>query len=315
MKQKNIRMDVAYCIELNAIVDIQRACLEFIEQDVYEKFNFLCSDPLCHNTNVRVIAVNHNKLPEEGDKVIKSPHYRVLDEHLPTCEWIEFDSIKNCDQKIPNSQEHSFDDLKDTIQITNFILQETNSTKNDNSEDIVKELNNIRRIFSLEERLEARKEYAQRVGSTTRSFEALISCYEGLKINKELKKELTISGEGTFSFQSLFKHVSNGPRESFTVFYGGAYLYKRYGDGFSLSFFDKFDGKNISFYLSKDDIQSFCLAKRLQKIVDTLEKEKERKPYVTVYWIGSLELGKNGVYNAKFISPNQVAMRLVYPKK
>ena len=56
-----MRIDVAYCVELNRVVDIQEACQEFAAQEEIPEFHFLCSDTTCRNSKksgVRVTGVN-----------------------------------------------------------------------------------------------------------------------------------------------------------------------------------------------------------------------------------------------------------------
>lgn len=44
------RIDVAYCVELDRVVDIHEACVEFFAQSLYTKFSFMRSDSRCRNT-------------------------------------------------------------------------------------------------------------------------------------------------------------------------------------------------------------------------------------------------------------------------
>lgn len=88
---KHLRIDVAYCVELKKIVDIQEACSEFFNQEEHKKFHFLCSDERCRSSReggVRVTAVNHYRIPSEQHM---SPHYREHDEHAEECYWKELD--------------------------------------------------------------------------------------------------------------------------------------------------------------------------------------------------------------------------------
>lgn len=53
-----MRIDVAYCSELDRIVDIDEACLEFIAQDSAnaKPFTFLCSDPICRERKKTMVC-------------------------------------------------------------------------------------------------------------------------------------------------------------------------------------------------------------------------------------------------------------------
>lgn len=323
-----MRIDVAYCVELNRVVDIQDACQEFAAQDKATKFHFLCSDPTCRNSKtggVRVIGVNHYKSPEE-DKVFKTPHYREQDDHIKSCEWMELDaaltdeelSEDNSEQQVP-SNKHRKLLRKLTRLITRFLIPPVGQKEGTPSE-ICSELERIRNLGDRAIRRRNLLTYARGVGSTATSLEALVSCYEELKNEDALDEELTIKGYGKMSFRKAFRPVSFGPKEGFVVFYGGARLNKRYGAGFALDFMDKIQekdgaqdsGVSASFYVSPDDLKKYRPGARLKRMVDELEKNKDRRPYLKMYWIGDLEKKDKG-YSAVFKTPAHVVMRLVYP--
>jgi len=95
-----MRIDIAYCIELNQVVDIQKACEEFFCQQEFKEFHFLCSNPICRNSKrngVRVRAINHNKLPEEHGV---NPYFHKWDEHVSDCYWKELADVLEAEEVI-----------------------------------------------------------------------------------------------------------------------------------------------------------------------------------------------------------------------
>lgn len=128
-----MRIDLAYCVELNKTIDIYQACLAFSQQEKFTKFHFLCSDPACRNSipnGVRVTAVNHQYLPED-ENIEKSPHYRKLDEHIETCEWVFINTILDEPVSEEIKQSHQYK-LSRKIKrlITRFIVPEDEVTNN-----------------------------------------------------------------------------------------------------------------------------------------------------------------------------------------
>lgn len=323
-----MRIDVAYCVELGRIVDIQEACNEFFSQKAVGKFSFLCSDPRCRNSRaggVRVIGVNHYRMPEEG-KVFKSPHYRELDEHIPTCEWKELEAALAAEDLSSDDAERGASppkrrkpQSKVTRLITRFVIPEILADEAPSNE-IQQELGRIRNIGNREVRRRELVRYARGTGSTATSLEALVTCYEELKSENALGETFDVSGYGPISFRDAFRHIGLASTGGFVVLYGGARLYKRYGTGFALHFMDRIPENTAgqanevlaSFYVSSEDLKKYRPSARLRRMVDEVENNKERRPYLKVYWIGALEKTEKG-YRAVFTTLAHVVMRLIYP--
>ncbi|CAK7008645.1 hypothetical protein [Saezia sanguinis] len=315
-----MRIDKAYCEELGREVDIEQACVEFALQDKVSKFHFLCTDPVCRNYGVRVLAINHNKVAE--DTPLKSPHFRIWDTHSEQCEWMELDEALQQEdtESTANTRPSRVAAQLQAINtrlISHFIIPDVEKEPTvDTLQD--DELKKIRAIVDRKKRLGARKEYAQQAGATTRNLDSLVSCFLGLKDQNLLDvQEVSISGgAGTINFRSLFRHIQYGLVDGFAVYHGGARLYKRYGDGFALNLIDKKDGENISLYISKDDIQSYRPAKRFNRDIDQMQEmvNDGLNPYFTIYWIGGLKKGEKG-YSVDFKHLSHFTMRLNCPSK
>lgn len=319
-----MRIDVAYCVELNRVIDIHTACLEYSKlfeaaqlnnRPTPEKFNFLCSDPLCRNTRlggVRVVGVNHHKSPEEQE-VTKSAHFRNLDDHISTCEWVELEeALKEDDKKNDDKTTAKRKKLIRKVKrlITRFVIPDIEENSG-GADIIVDELERIRKEPNPDQRRRQRLAYAHGAGSTATSLEALVSCYEELKSEKALDEPLSVPGSST-TFREVFRQFTQASIGYFSVLHGGARLFKRYGDGFSLNFIDKHNNLPVSFYVSNSHLKNYRPGTRLKRIVDEIEINADKRPYIKVYWIGGLEQGDN-FYRAQFKGLAHVVFRVVYP--
>lgn len=309
-----IRIDVAYCVELNRTVDIQEACQEFADQQEHKKFHFLCSDPACRNSKVdgvRVIGVNHYKSPEEQE-VSNSAHYRVQDEHINTCEWMELDAALREEDKSEEaeSNKHRKRLRKITRLITRFVIPD--DATNETSNTVNNELARIRNITDQITRRKELRSYASGVGSTATNLESLVSCYEELKDEKALDEEFSVQGYGKISFRNAFRHITLGATKDFAVYHAGARFHKGYGKGFSLAFIDQVEGKSTSFYVSSADVKKYRSSARLLRTIEDLKINQDRRPYLRVYWLGDLSDTEKG-YNATFATLAHVVLRLIYP--
>ncbi len=318
-----MRIDLAYCIELKKTVDIYQACLEFSKQVEHEKFHFLCSDPECRTSKkdgVRVSAINHQYLPEDDD-ISKSPHYRKWDEHIADCEWSIIEAILT--EPVSADQEkttHYKLSKKGSRLISRFIIPDNNTHADEQEE----ELTAIRGEKNPEEKKKRLRQYIKEAGSTATSMEALVSCYEELKTLDAINEPLTIVGYGTTTFREFFKQLKFASENKFLLLFGGARP-KPYGIGFSLNFIDSYNGNPVSLYISSNEIKNSASGRKLKRIVDELEAQKQRNPYLKVYWLGGLlekeiikesgtEIEKKKVYAVNLVSLNHIVLRIAYPK-
>lgn len=323
-----MKIDLAYCVELGRVVDMQEACLEFAVQDKYSKYNFLCSDATCRHSlpkGVRITGVNHYKLPTEGTSKM-SPHYRVLDPHLPNCVWIELEAaekeeIQNEDVEVKDGNPRK-KGRKLTHLVTRFVVPSADDQGAAQNE-AQRQLDAIRLIPSPAARRKAILQYARGAGATATSLEALVSCYEELKEVRELDREFSTPGKGRTSFYEAFRHVGEGMVNSdFVVRFGGVRSVKDYGEGFSLTFMDRIhevvDGVEVetpvTIYVSAENLRGYRPGGRFKKLIAEMRSDDIRRPYLRVYWIGSMNKREKGGYSASFSSLAHVVIRLVYPQ-
>lgn len=310
-----MKIDLAYCCELKRELNITDACLEFANQDTYEKFTFLCSDPACWEKKIRITGVNHNR-PQEESPGYRSPHYRKWDEHEDSCQWVELEQalVGSASSTERSSRE---DDPIDTHRITHFRLLVPDEV-NTESEELRRELNRIRAIPGKGQRLQARRDYYQRLGATTSSLDNLVSYYEEMSQLNRLDEAIHISGKGDFTLRSLFSPLSRGIQDHFVIYYGGASVVKRYGAGFSLKFMDKLnvEGQDlaITLYLSHEQASS-RYGRLLKERVDRCESMKAQRAYLKVYWIGGLEKNEKGNLSVVFAKLPDLTLRFTIPQR
>lgn len=79
----------AYCHELDRIVSIDEARIEYFAVDEIKRkrFVFSCSDRQC---SVTVTGVNYHIKAEDGEK-FKTAHYASRSPHSAECEWRKFE--------------------------------------------------------------------------------------------------------------------------------------------------------------------------------------------------------------------------------
>jgi len=327
-----VRIDLAYCIELKRVVDIQEACQAFAARANrnISSFHFLCEDGKCRYSNsrgVRVSAPNHWRVPQENVE-FTSPHFRKLDEHSSECVWSQM-------HEAAEEEAQDGDETPDIVRvrralqtrlITRFIIPDADEGGDGSTP--ADELKRIRDISHREDRYRELRKYLRGEGSTATNLEALVSCYEELKSKGEDAFEFAVNGHGRTSFRHAFRHfLATSPRGSFHVLYGGAHLTQRYGRapeplGFSLTFMDRMmepetvaeGGTRVTLYLAHGAVAEHRSAARIRALLDEMEANKNLKPYLKVYWIGEVQRGTKGM-SAICATPAHLVMRIKYPER
>ena len=299
-----MRIEKAFCVELDKIVDIEQAREAYFAQNPQKRFTFLCSDEQCRTSKpdigVRVSGVNYDKIPAV-DEIFKTPHFRQLDAHSPSCYWVEIQEAESLAREHGDRDHHNLIRSlteKDISVITRFSVPKVSDPSADAAGLVDEEdkVDRIRKIQSRDQRIAAYRALYSGGGSSSRSIETLVSCYETLKAEKALDIGIHVDNFGDYTFKNLFCHVKKiNNVDGFHIFYGGAKLYKkRYGKGFKLYFMDKInDGTSdmpLSLYVSNED------ANRVTHITKTIDSAQDHPhSYLTVYWIGTIERDDHGL--------------------
>lgn len=304
---KKMRITQAYCQQLERVVSIDEARLEYLSQEPpQQKYQFFCSSPDCLAQHVRVIGVNYQRSAEESAKY-KTPHFREHDKHLPTCDWVisteqEYfdgrleneteqqaklreirrklsDLIDRFDPRLKGDKSDTDHSLEHTSDATNLVPATTTSIKEPNAQSAT----TGRHSTSL----------LSRLVETWREAKRNLS-YEELQ-----QLELEVAGAGTVSLRDYFRRVLSVWDTGFSgVMYGGARPdFKRYGLGFRLTFFDKINECELTLYISKEKMEKY----RYRRHLDTELKRSDIR-YINVYFIPdgiSTYINKSGqtVYN------------------
>lgn len=90
----DLRMPYAFCVELEAVVNIGQARRAFLSREKPpDKFNFLCADEFCRKHRVRVTGVNYRTAAQESTK-FRIPYFRTYpgDRHVPACTFFRADT-------------------------------------------------------------------------------------------------------------------------------------------------------------------------------------------------------------------------------
>ncbi|MBU2732696.1 hypothetical protein [Acidithiobacillus ferridurans] len=293
-----MRIEKAFCVELGRSLDIEQAREAYFAQKDRHRFTFLCSDERCRASDpengIRVSGVNYDKLPNV-DTIFKTAHFRRQDPHISSCYWMEIKEAEDLERASKSGNDLiSALTAKGMTVITRFSVPKTIATDTAHNEE-QDEIDQIRMMPSRDERIPAYRKLFSGGGSSTKSLENLVSCYEELKREEALDIKIHVDKHGDYSFRDLFCHVANIKKDNrFHVYYGGAKLYKRYRPGFSIYFFDNVDVGNgqqrLSLYVDK---QKTVGANHLTETVDTAESNPQS--YLTVYWIGGVREGERGL--------------------
>ena len=120
-----MHIEKAFCNELGVIVNIYDAKMEYFKQvEPRIRFSFFCSDEECRKkNNTRVTGVNYDKHPNEN--TVKIPHFRKLDNHIDTCEWVEVsEAIEELDNQILSKNLNDPQKLREIKLKTSDLIEE-----------------------------------------------------------------------------------------------------------------------------------------------------------------------------------------------
>lgn len=301
----------AYCVELDREVTISEARLEYLALEFPPaKFRFLCSDPNCWDgadgPGVMIVGANYRTPAEHGAKY-RTPYFRReprSSEHRDGCMWItcDADSVKGgnalTDEEIARQEARrkmtdlvdvfdprNEDELKSAGVGTNQLIKEYDNTSNSDHARFKKINQNDRGGITV-----------------TSQFHRLVESFREAK--RKLSKEefnrlyLKIKGERITRWNKYFTQLrfsmNDAGHQHDGVIYGGARLYKRYGNGFALQFFDKLNDYPVSLYVSSEQLRNYRLSRSFTRVIDTLEQGQNngRRPYVTVYTMGGFVPGQ-----------------------
>ena len=277
-----IKIQRAYCVELDEIVSIDTARREYFSllPNRLIRFNFLCSDQLCrfHNENgVRVTGVNYNKLCEEkndGGRPVQSAHYRSNDRHHPDCEWSLGSINENLLEQQKNETNDDFYQRKLRYKLNHFI--DEFSPENDTEEA---SKSNDKDHQAKESKGSVREHNNNALNKTTTPSKTVTSVLsrlvetwseaKSILIKEEFNRLiLNVKGIGRIPLYQYFKQIQYFVHQRHVgVIYGGAELINRYGKGFKFRFYDKVNEKLAYLYCDKKIMESYRYHRYIESIL------------------------------------------------
>ncbi|MFW2600337.1 hypothetical protein [Aliarcobacter butzleri] len=301
----NMHIEKVYCKDLDKIINIYDAEIEYFKQDKPRKrFEFYCSDEKCRKEkNPKVAGINYDKHPEEG--IRRAPHFRKVDEHIAECEWIEIsealEELSNGNIKTEINEEKIIrkNKLKITEVIEEFITEKKRIDKYENNSNDENLMISIKDIENRDTRKKAyQKLYTDRL-LKSKFLHKIVSCYtllseKGLLENIKLKKDNTI-----MSYREWFKHIAYyNDNYKDRIFYGGATVSKFKDIGYTICFFDKnkteteYKDKMMTLFIKANVLNSY---KHKNLLIDIFKESEENKKYIKCFFIAKIELSEKNI--------------------
>lgn len=290
--KSNKRITHAYCVEAGEVLPITGARQFYFARPERGDLSFLCSTDTCRKRGVKVTGVNYRVPPQEQTKH-QTAHYRAnpVDDHDASCEWVGIEG--DAGQRLPGETDLQLEERKAKLKLNDFIdvFDPTEAGPEQGNEPTDEQLDageggGVRR--------NSRSGRPSPMRHSTNSLERLVQCYREAKdeLSKEEFEALTIQvkGLGEVSLQSYFRPIEWARLGvSDRVVFGGA-RYKKYGAGFSFTFFDKHQGKPISLYVKPATINAY----RYRRYWFELFEQAENVAYFRVYALGTLKEREDG---------------------
>ena len=264
----------AYCHELDRIVSIDEARVEYfaIEETKRKRFLFSCSDRAC--CKVAVTGVNYHVKAEDGQK-IKVAHFRSHIPHEAECEWRKFEKERDEGKRADESEQdyserqikRKLNDYIDSFDpFTGEADDEVDAQKGSPAEG--------GRGTSEPERKGHAGNPRQTQYTRTNRLQRFIDSWLEAKnmLSDDEFKALTfnLANYGRVAYHRYVTHISHGVHNEYSgVIYGGATLVKRYGAGFLLRFFDEINGRTVKLYVDKSVVGKSRLMHYINAILDT----------------------------------------------
>lgn len=294
-----MHIERVFCVELGRIVDIYEArdCY-FAQTPPRRRFNFLCSDRRCRESNgTKVTGVNYDKLVEELDQYVK-PHFRENTKHIADCEWVEFEeALTEFDdepgggaggQDEPGGPERGGNAKSSNV--VDIFVPPTAGGARDGGRIPPDVVDRIRRIPGRGDRINAIKNYLRDNPNRTSFLENVVDSYLGLTTDEERRAARLKIGEARLrSYRECFRPVrfyDRRPAEDY-IFYGGASA-MRYGRNYSLMFYDRVEHeggeRRVSLYIEWARLNGYRHREYLLEFLEGMLEGKGR--YATVFFYG-----------------------------
>ncbi|EEG9878450.1 hypothetical protein AAET24_003992 [Salmonella enterica] len=264
----------AYCHELEKIVSINDARTEFfsIKPEERKRFTFSCSD---RNCNVIISGVNYHIKAEDGVK-FRAAHFRSPHPHMFGCEWTQFTDDADQDRR-PDEAEHDFTERKARRKLTDCINCFDPSIDDPDAEasgsGLPTSLGLVMPTVGIVHPGAgdgSRWSHYTRTNQLQRLVDSWQEAKEKLPFNEFMALRIKVINIGQVHLNKYITHIQKGVTNQYNgVVYGGGTLVHRYGRGFLIKFFDRYDDKSIRLYVDKDVMSKGGFGHYVDEILNT----------------------------------------------
>lgn len=299
-----IKIREAYCVELDRVISIDTARIEYFAQTIEigkrKKFSFLCSNIECRHSQiegVKVTGVNYSilrKVDNNGNVISKVAHYRRNTAHLANCSWVVINDYMNSEKQHAGETKEEYANRRIVNKTHYFIdVYSPNEGSNQSKEAVLVKLSPFKKSNPASSPVKVNESKLQRPALTTTSVlsrlvESWTEARDVLSKSEFAALTFTVNNKKT-SLKRYFKQLKYAIVDNHSgVTYGGAKLIQRYGKGFKLEFFDQIEQKKIFVYCSNELMQK----SRNSNYIDELLKHTNC--YFKIYLINQ-HLEKNNI--------------------
>ena len=226
-------LPVAYCVQLNALVDIAEAMdFYFSQEPPRQDLRFLCPDSICRDElGSPIIAVNYKKVPGL-DVFVQRPHFKIDGHyaHHADCPWSEIAmAIEQADARV-SGKPHGFKQF-------NPANSDGESGDWQIPDDAVKR---IKKLPGKADRVNAYKEYFVQIQRSTSRLCNVVKIYKDMNANERKTTPFRI---GTYPVKTYFNYFLPArycsPVEFYPKIYHGTANVKKWKSGYSIRFKEK----------------------------------------------------------------------------
>ncbi|MEO5523425.1 hypothetical protein ABI309_11640 [Citrobacter youngae] len=264
----------AYCHELDRCISIDEARAEFfsIKPLDRQRFTFSCSD---RNCNVIISGVNYHVKAEDGKK-FKVAHFRSPHPHNLRCEWMQFSEEANQPRQA-NETEADYTERKARQKLNDFINyfdpcadERDSGQKKSVQLTSLSQVNNPVKYDDFSNYESHKWSRYTRTNQLQRLVDTWQEAKKTLTYDEFITLRLRVTNYGKVYFHEYITHIQKGLKNQYAgVIFGGGSLVKRYGRGFLIQFFDKYNDKPIRLYIDKNLMEKGRFGNYIDDILET----------------------------------------------
>jgi hypothetical protein len=281
-----IRIEHAFCVQLNRLVTIDEARAAFGAQHDFERFEFYCAEPACALHRVRIAGVNYRIDAATGRKLVEN-HFRRWDEHRRECPYADVE-LRQDAPVIGSAGSHRTRALaSDAIAIFDPPLDGVRGpdVSPPDADGSGPPPPRLKRPLHPRE-APAGLTRPQRTSSLVRIVDTYRRARDVLSARELASYRLAVTGEGLMPIVQYVRPLAaahEGP--PCRVYFGGARLVRYYGLGFKLRFYDRYRDNPVYLYVASAAIQTSEERAAVSERLHAMEGGE----YSTVFALGRLD--------------------------